>query len=179
MNKYIEITKEFTRITKVVFSREYFKVLKHIYGVTNFHGKPSVRVIEYGKFPYITRLEMKRDYLDFIIDSIKGVAHTYGRCLREASCTHPKESVGVDIEGDDDYGFCTQHRCNQCGGYLDRDDVTDRYTGGTNIVREFAKPYYIPKGFYPSKEQQKVWGLEDMEFPLDRGVYYETLESSK
>jgi hypothetical protein len=179
MNKYINIIKEFARITKYACSRDHFKMLKNIYGVEDFRGRPSTRFIDFAGAPFTKRLEMERDYLDFIIDSIKGVAHTYGRCLREASCTHPKESVGVDIEGDDDYGFCTQHRCNQCGGYLDRDDVTDRYTGGTNIVREFAKPYYIPKGFYPSKEQQKVWGLEDMEFPLDRGVYYETLESSK
>lgn len=173
MNKFTNLMNELIRVTTVVFSRESFATYRTLYGLDWF-GKPSVKHIYYRGWGRGS-ITIQRDHLDVIIDVVTDIYISYTRAIDEALCTHPKQDVWVGIEGEEDYGFVNQYHCSKCGGYVSPDDVSDRFDGGTEIIRDFALPAYIPANFYPSVRDINTWGLGEIDFPLMRITRYTDL----
>lgn len=68
--------------------------------------------------------------------------------VRRSVCTHPHESVFEEIEGDDEIGFVTQTRCENCGCYVDLEEI-DRYRPEQDRRQDdISPPIYYPRDYF-------------------------------
>lgn len=72
-------------------------------------------------------VKVARDLYDQILDTVLGILKLFWRNIFVIeTCTHPHDKVWIEWDGEREYGYTKQHRCNACGGYLSVEDV-DRY----------------------------------------------------
>lgn len=134
-------TKEIFRNIKRLVSSHWF-IFRNDFDLT----RSDKKMVKFTDGSYIF---VEKDAADRLFERLstfwKDLIEITVRC---SVCTHPHESVFKEIEGDDEIGFVTQTICENCGCYVDLEEI-DRYRPEQDRRQaDISPPIYYPRDYF-------------------------------